>query len=84
MRVRPDRDGAHLIRASPTVGAGDAEPGDTEPGEFGPVLRLLVLDEDGNTRTLQALSNLTPQPVTDGRVTVDLDGDTYPAVPTPV
>lgn len=68
-----------LLRSAPPVDAADSE-----PGAFGPVLRLLVVGTDGNTRTLQALSNLMPQPVTDGKLTVGVDSSSYPVVPTPV
>lgn len=49
---------------------------------FGPALRYLVTGSDGTTRVLASTTNLTPQPVSDGRHQLQTTGDgTYPDLP---
>ena len=68
-----------LLRAAPTI-----EGGAVTDDPFGPVLRLRIRGGDGNIRTLQAVTNIQPEPVTDGHRTVGVDlGGTAGGIPTP-
>ena len=70
------------LRTAPRTTSGSP----VTPTPPGPVLRLLVRGDDGNTRVLQVLTNTFPQPTTDGNLTVDVGptaGGDFSPLPTP-